>query len=422
MHKRILLASFLVVLAMVFAVGTAQAASPAQDAEEPALEIPFLDEWLNSPHNDAEAEAFTHWNEEDPQEVPESCAKCHGTPGYQDFLGADGSEAGVVNTPHPVGSTVECVACHNDVTLTKDSVVMPSGLELTNLGDDARCIECHQGRQSKVSVDAAIEEAAVADEDTVSEELSFLNIHYYAAAATKYGTLAKGGYEYDEMTYDGNFAHVEDYDTCSGCHDMHTLEVKVEECATCHDDVAAVEDIREIRMPGSTKDYNGNGDVEEGVYYELAGLHESLYAAIQAYAAEVAGTAIVYDSASHPYFFIDTNANGTADADEINGDNQFASWTSRLLKAAYNYQTAAKDPGNYVHGGKYIIQLMYDSIADLNSVLAEPVDMTAMNRIDAGHFAGSEEAFRHWDAEGAVPVRVPSAIRTRACRPTWPRV
>ena len=26
-------------------------------------------------------------------------------------------------------------------------------------------------------------------------ELGFINIHYYAAAATKYGTLAQGGYE-----------------------------------------------------------------------------------------------------------------------------------------------------------------------------------------------------------------------------------
>ena len=77
MRKRFLLASLLVVLALFFAVGTAQAAAPAQDAEEPVLEIPFLDEWMNSPHNDTEAEAFTHWNEENPAEIPESCAKCH---------------------------------------------------------------------------------------------------------------------------------------------------------------------------------------------------------------------------------------------------------------------------------------------------------------------------------------------------------
>lgn len=408
MQKRVLLASLMFALMLfIVATGQAQAAMPAQEGPaeiDPAtLVIPFLDEWLGSPHADVTAEAFRHWDEEDPAEIPTNCAKCHSTPGYMDHLGADGSEAGVVDNAAALGSVVECQACHNDVTLTKTSVVMPSGLELTNLGDDARCIECHQGRQSTTSVNAAIEEAAAETDDTVSEDLGFLNIHYYAAAATKYGTLAKGGYEYEGLLYDGNFAHVEGYDSCSGCHNPHSLEVKIEECATCHEGVAAVEDIRAIRMAGSTKDYNGNGDVEEGMYAELQGLQETLFATIQAYAAEVAGTPVVYEPASHPYFFIDTNADGIADADEVNGDNRFASWTPRLVRAAYNYQTAAKDGGNYVHGGKYIVQLMYDSIADLNSALAAPVEMTAMNRIDAGHFAGSEEAFRHWDEDGAVP-------------------
>ena len=105
-------------------------------------------------------------------------------------------------------------------------------------------------------------------------------------------------------------------------------------------------------------------------------------------------------SAAYPYFFADANGNGAADE----GEGRYESWTPRLLKAAYNYQTSIKDPGAYAHGGKYIIQLLFDSIADLNTVLAEPVDQTAMRRIDSGHFAGSEEAFRHWDEEGTVPA------------------
>ena len=67
---------------------------------------------------------------------------------------------------------------------------------ITGLGDDAVCMQCHQGRASTIHVDAAIEKVAVADEDTVSPDLSFVNIHYYAAAATRYGTMVKGGYEY----------------------------------------------------------------------------------------------------------------------------------------------------------------------------------------------------------------------------------
>lgn len=396
-------------LVLVLAFGTASAAPRAQeggDTEPPPVQVPFLEEWMSSGHADATAEAFIHWDEESPAEVPESCAKCHSSTGYQDFLGADGTEAGVVNAPHPVGTVVDCVACHNDVTLTKTSVVMPSGLEITGLGDESRCMECHQGRQSKVSVDQAIADAGV-DADTVSDKLSFMNIHYFAAAATKYGTLAKGGYEYDGNSYDANFAHVEGYDTCNGCHNPHTLELKLEECATCHatDELAleTAEELKNIRMEGSGVDYDGDGDTDEGIYFELETLQEVLLASIQAYANEVVGTAVGYTPAAHPYWYIDANGDGEITEDEINADGRFVTWTPRLLQAAYNYQVSKKDPGNYAHGGKYTIQLLYDSIASLNEQIAAPVDMTAMRRIDSGHFAGSEEAFRHWDAEGAVP-------------------
>ena len=415
MKRVIPFACLLVVLLVVMTAQAALAADPV-DQQVVATQtttdtkpvtttvtIPFLEEWLSSPHADFAAEAFIHWNEEDPAEVPESCAKCHSTPGHLDFLGVDGSAAGAVDAPAPIGSVVECVACHNSVNQSKTSAVMPSGIELTGLGDEARCVECHQGRQSKVSVDAAIEKAALPDVDTASADLNFLNIHYYTAAVTKYGTEAKGGYEYDGNTYDAMFAHVEEFDSCIECHNSHTLEVKVEACADCHEGVTTVEELRDVRMAGSEVDYDGDGDMEEGIYYEMEGIRELLYQAIQSYAGDVAGTAIVYEPASHPYFFIDTNGNGTADADEVNGDNRFNAWTARLLKAAYNYQTSLKDPGAYAHGGKYIIQLMVDSVADLNAALAEPVDLTNVHRIDNGHFAGSEEAFRHWDADGAVP-------------------
>ena len=146
--------------------------------------------------------------------------------------------------------------------------------------------------------------------------MGFKNIHYFAAAATKYGTLAKGGYEYDGKAYDGMFAHVEGFTTCIDCHNSHTLEVKVEECKGCHEDVNTVEDLKNVRMAGSEVDYNGNGDIEEGIYYELAGLQDVLMQAIQAYASEVTGKAIVYDADAYPYFFLDANANGAVDEGE----------------------------------------------------------------------------------------------------------
>ncbi len=359
---------------------------------EPAVVVPFEEQWASSPHADASAEAFIHWNEDDPAEVPTACAKCHSTAGFRDFVGADGSEFGVVDAAAPIGSVIECEACHNDATLTLTSVTFPSGAEITGLGDEARCMTCHQGRASTVSVNQGFADAGLGegDEDTVSEDVGFSNIHYFAAAATQYGTAAMGGYEYDGKAYDAKFDHVAPYDTCIACHNPHTLEVRFEECTMCHSDLESAEDLVNIRMPGSLVDYNGNGDMEEGIVAEIAGLQEMLAAAMSAYATETTGAGIVYDANAYPYFFDDAG-------------ERFASWTPRLAKAAYNYQVSQKDPGKFAHGGKYIIELLYDSIEDLNVALSDPVDLSMANRIDRGHFAGSEEAFRHWDEDGAVP-------------------
>lgn len=369
---------------------------------EEVADLVMVERWESSPHNAATDEAFTHWDEDG--EVEAACAKCHSTPGFLDFIGADGSEAGVVDAAAPLGTTIECAACHNDVTQEMDSVTFPSGATITGLADEARCMQCHQGRASTVDVNAAVEELGLTDApDEVNEELGFINIHYYAAAATKYGTLVMGGYEYDGKSYDALFAHVEPYDTCIECHDPHTQQVQLEECTECHAGLESAEDLVNVRTLASSVDYDGDGDMEEGVFFEIETLREMLLQAIQAYATEVVGAPIVYDSHSYPYFFNDTNEDGEAGEDEAAFPNRYASWTPRLLKAAYNYQVSLKDPGQYAHGGKYIIQLVYDSIEDLNGAISEPVDLSNARRIDHGHFAGSEEAFRHWDEDGFVP-------------------
>ena len=353
----------------------------AADDEHP--EIPFEAVWAASGHADAAAEAFIHWDEDDPPLVSKSCAKCHSGAGFLDFLGADGTEAGTIdNAPDP--GVITCVACHNEAAMAMDSVVMPSGVELTGLGAEARCMQCHQGRQSTVSVNDYITAAGATDEDAVAENLSFRNPHYYVAAATQFGTLAQGGYQYAEKTYDAKFAHVEGIDTCVTCHDPHSLEVRVEECSVCHTDVVEVDDLKAARLEGSLADYDGDGDFSEGIYHQIEHLKEILYQAIQAYASD-AGTPIVYDALSNPYWFTDT------------GERYNGFWTPRLLKASYNYHFSMKDPGGFAHGGKYVIQLLYDSIEDLDTGLA-----AGLQRDDPGHFAGSTEAWRHWDEDGEV--------------------
>jgi hypothetical protein len=367
--------------------------------------IPFHAEWQASAHGDATSRSFTNWDQTDDKAVPISCAKCHSTDGFLDFLGADGSEFGVVNNPAPIGSVVTCEACHNNVAVGLTSVTFPSGEEIHGLGSEARCMQCHQGRASTVQVIGSIERAGLTmdDLDTVSPDLGFTNIHFFAAAATQYGTLAKGGYEYPGKVYDGRFEHVEAYQTCSDCHNPHTLEVEPTQCAACHENVRDARDFVNIRMQGSLADFDGNGNLREGIYYEIAGLREILYASIQAYANEVSGTPIGYYS-GHPYFFIDLNNDGQISDDEGVRANAYNAWTPRLAMAAFNYQVSYKDSGAYMHNAKYIIQLLYDSIEDINSVLSVPVDVTALRRIDHGHFAATERSFRNWDAQGAVPV------------------
>ena len=58
--------------------------------------------------------------------------------------------------------------------------------------------------------------------------------------------------------------------------------------------------------------------------------------------------------------------------------NRYQNWTPRLLKAAYNYQFIAKDPGAYTHNPHYAIQLLQDSLADLGKSVE--VDMAGMIR------------------------------------------
>jgi hypothetical protein len=391
---------------------------PAEPTPEPVA-VPNLTEWESSAHNAVNTEPFRHWDADDPAEVPTSCAKCHTSAGYQDFLGADGSEANQVDAAVPAKEAqgIQCVTCHNPVAANLNSVAFP-GFEtneagepvpfvVEGFGDASRCLVCHQGRESKASVDAQIARFQAEDPDAVVAPIKddkgndvafgFRNIHYFAAAATLYGTEVKGGYEYDGKIYDAKFQHVEGRDTCIGCHDPHTLKVKVDECALCHGDgVKAEGGLQNIREPqASAWDYDGDGDKEEGMFYEIQGMQEALLAEIQKYAADTVGTGVVYDPAAHPYFFADADGDGAADQKDGSAV-RYTTWTPRLLKAAYNYQVSLKDPGAFAHGNKYIIQLLNDSIEDLGG------DVSKFTRDDAGHFAGNTEPFRHWDAEGDV--------------------
>jgi hypothetical protein len=357
--------------------------------------------WLGSPHADRTAEAFVHWNVDGA--VPTSCAKCHSSGGFQDFIGADGTAAGVVNNPAPLGTTVDCNACHNTTAIDLSSVTFPSGLMVDGLGAEARCMQCHQGRESSLDVDVDIAAAGVGDDETATS-LRFLNIHYLSAAATLYGNRAQGAYQFAGKVYNNKVNHVPSHDSCTECHDPHTTTLKLDECATCHTGVSSYADLKNIRMERTNYDYDADGNTTEGVAGELEGMSNNLYAAIQQYALNALGKGILYDSHTYPYFFIDTDADGVSDPDEIKSSNGYKPWSPRLLRAAYNYQYSLKDPGAYAHNPRYMMQILYDAMEHLDAhedVTVPNLAMMHRNEED-GHFDATADAYRHWDEDGEV--------------------
>lgn len=398
-------ALLLVAIALGAAATVAFAQTPADQQQGPANpgQTPFLQKWQSSGHADLKGAPFNDWNDTNPPAVPATCAKCHSTPGFLDYMGQDGTAFRKVDKPAPIGTTIQCIACHNDAARTLTSVLFPSGVELGLLESSNRCAECHQGRASKLTVDDTIKNAGVPDLDTPSDKLTFVNIHYFAAAATLYGSEAHGGYEYAGMDYQPRNRHVEGYTACINCHDPHTLQVKITECAGCHQGVKTNADLKNIRMQGSGADYNGNGNTTEGIFYEITGLQQLLSNAMKDYSAKIIGKPIAYNADSYPYFFYDLNGNGQVDPNEAVASNAYKSFTGRLLKAAYNLQTSVKDPGQFAHNPKYIIQLLHDSTNDLTLKLGLPGQLTDAQRDDPGHFAATHLAFRDWDAAGEVP-------------------
>ena len=186
-----------------------------------------------------------------------------------------------------------------------------------------------------------------------------------------FGSDAAGFYEYDGKTYAGTNQHpvVNDKPGCVGCHDAHNGTPDEEACKACHGETP----VDDIRGMSSTGDYNGDGDVTQGIRTEYRSLRDVLYTELQKYAKTTLGKPIVYDTNTYPYWFNDTNSNGELDEGENAYSNAYSTWSPRLLKAAYNFNFLRKNPGAAVHNGKYVIQIIIDSIEDLGGDISKYV-------------------------------------------------
>lgn len=330
-------------------------------------------QWAASGHGMILDEPWRHWDESGaigaiPREI--ACAKCHSAEGFLEYAA---TEANVNPAALPLG--LDCSACHSGNPTTwsdlatypaLENVLFPSGARQNLMGNSNMCITCHQGRESKVDVDEDIADC-VADTEQMCdadctpmagaggaggasgcEGLGFINIHYYAAGATFFGTDVQGGYEYGGQTYVGQNtfpAHGASLSDCIQCHmqanpaGAHLFVPEVTGCVAgpCH---ATGDSFPTLAGPPMAN------------YDAIQALIPALLTEIETYATNVLGESIVYDADSYPYWF------NVSDGERYQFD-------ATLLKAAYNYQTALKDPGGYIHNGDYIQQILFDSISDL---------------------------------------------------------
>lgn len=271
---------------------------------------------------------------------------------------------------------------------------------------------------------AAPETAAVLDAQLASSSNSFTNSHYMGAAATVFGADAAGWYQYPftvngtgtaaaAAAYTGTNQHGVSAGKCTSCHDPHTLEVVVtaSTCGRCHfketdgSPVTNLAELEENRQFGFEGDVDGLGT--PSLKTALDNNAAKLYAAIQAYATNVSGAGICYTSGSYPYFFLDNGRagsgvpaavanDGVCQPDEAVSANAFNKFTPRLLRAAYNYNFYMREPNAWAHNARYVTEILFDAITDLNNglPLANKVAFTGV-RSFFGHFGGAEKANKY---------------------------
>jgi len=309
--------------------------------------------WARSGHSDASSISFSYWNSAGA--VPPVCAVCHSGIGFRSFHGLDGSEPGLPTAPVPVGGVVDCETCHSPGLAAVKTITFPSGISHPVNSGEASCMTCHQGRAAGATVARAVDGKA---EDTPDPQLAFVNPHYATAAATMLGGYGGMGYQYPGKDYSGRFLHAKPVETCASCHDPHSLSVAEQTCLTCHASGKAAE----IRI--SRVSFDGSGDLKKGIRADISANANRLMAMMEDYAARVAGVPVLYDGSRHPYFFADANGDGVAD--QADGKPvAYASWTPRLLKAAYNWKFVNSDAGIHVHNPHYALELLHDAMEDL---------------------------------------------------------
>jgi hypothetical protein len=371
------------------------------------------------------------------------CGRCHNSDNFRDFTGADATFAEAeyaasvafitgqsqaldgISKGTDLSRTpgqMHCNTCHNSTTDAHfgswtDSKVFVRGVTLKLDGASAICAQCHDGARpqynaAQVDYVLGLTSNAVGADQQLAASNATVRAHYLPAAATVYGEEAGNWYQYNNpaQNYTGRNAHG-GKNSCTFCHDPHDGTLPADgtgalqvggKCGACHFDettgkpVTTMLQIEDQRQFGFEGDIDGNGTVE-GLNVEIAGLQTKLYAAIQAYAKNVVGTQICNiipaagTTAPDNKFYVWDGS--TPCATTMTAYNKY---TPRLLKAAYNFLMSQNDFGSWAHNPRYAIEVLYDTIQDLNYglYLNNPANVVA--------FAGKRSFNGHFGAADAV--------------------
>jgi len=268
-----------------------------------------------------------------------ACVPCHTTAGFLTYL-TGGTQAPRL-IPPTERNFLNCNTCHDSAAPAAqehvrqlDNVVFPSGLSVTTGGNSKVCFNCHAGRNSKASVDAAVPTGGFYNFGDVDP-------HLLPVAALLYGPLAQGGYEYAGKEYSNVFSTPHIAISCVACHMAagpagnwnlggHALSMtdgSAQNTTSCSS----------FRCHGEVTSFDVRGTDRQGTLNSLLALLDSALAT----EGVVKASPFVY-----PYF---TNIT-----------------TQAGLRAAYNYKFVFNDPGAYVHNWWYAAELLYDSLDELD--------------------------------------------------------
>jgi hypothetical protein len=232
---------------------------------------------------------------------------------------------------------------------------------------------------------------------------SYQDPHDLGAAATFFGGNAAGYYEYP-VTWDPSpgasttktYLRLGSHSsaTCTSCHDAHALAIPTtfvcgNGCHNPHLNTTGDQTMAGLRLK-TGRWYIDNG-ADQGVYQNYVQMMAKLYTAIQRYSLAKgnvsAGTAVICFTQPGSENFVVGSAEGQIDGTcptttPWGAANSSTAYTPRLLRAVHNYKMLAQDPGAWAHNPRYVTQIMYDAIRDLNMGIAaaSQINMTGWTR------------------------------------------